>query len=112
MACGETSGERTRETLACHDAVRARKEGIIMPAVTPETAPLSVTEVRQRLRLQSLLVCKLAAHLCRTSVQLGATARTIKQTSMTVWQHHALVAASRRRQCGCPRPLPRLGQNG
>ena len=99
MAVWETSGESTRGTLACHDALRARKEGITMPAVAPETAPLSVTEVSQRIRLQSLLLCKLAAHLCRTSVQLGATARAIRQTSRIVWQHRALAAASRRRQC-------------
>ena len=100
MAFWETSGERTHGTLACHDALRARKEGSTMPAVTPETAPLSVTEVSQRIRLQSLLLCKLAAHLCRTSMELGATAKAIRQTSKTVWQHRDLVAASRRRQCG------------
>jgi hypothetical protein len=100
MAFWETSGESTQGTLACHDARRALKEGITMPAVTPETPPLSVTEVSQRIRLQSLLLCKLAAHLCRTSVQLGVTARAIRQTSRTVWQHRALVAASRRRPCG------------
>ena len=52
-----------------------------MSSPTADILPLPLTEASQRLRLQSMLLCKLAVHICRTSVQLRDTAMEIMQTS-------------------------------
>jgi hypothetical protein len=65
----------------------------MLPPAT-DIPPLTPREESQRIRLQSVLLCKLAVHLCRASLQLQETTRELRKSSKDTRQWHARLAQS------------------
>jgi hypothetical protein len=68
-----------------------------MPSPATDIPPLTSKEESQRTRLQSVLLCKLAEHICRTSSQLQELTRQLREASQDTRQQHGRLAQSRTR---------------
>src|SRR2546425_8810916 len=74
------------------------RKGSIMPSPATDTPSLTPREESQRTRLQSVLLCKLAVHLCHASLQLQETTRQLRESSKDAWQQHERLAQCRTRE--------------